>query len=164
MRGLFVQKLLKNLCHNYKSQCYFLNFPLKGCKNEQSKNQLVDLNFCKEQLGYEPIETLSVQEMQGIISFGVSLGTRMALGINIKAVFSSIAPEIIDVQSGKGIGWDIGFLYKVHRHLILGGVFENLNGLKSKCLHTKSVILSSLIFPVPKVLTSMETGSGIPME
>ena len=55
----------------------------------------------------EHTETFSAQEIQGIISFGVSLGTRIALGINIKAVFSSIAPEIIDVQSGKGIGWDI---------------------------------------------------------
>ena len=88
-----------------------------GTENIQGKNAM-----------NEHTETFSAQEIQGIISFGVSLGTRMALGINIKAVFSSIAPEIIDVQSGKGIGWDIGFLYKVHRHLILGGVFENLNG------------------------------------
>ena len=76
----------------------------------------------------EPTKTLSSQEIQGIISFGVSIGIRMALGINIKAFFSSIAPEIIDVQSGSGIGWDVGFIYKLHRHLILGGVMENLNG------------------------------------
>jgi len=76
----------------------------------------------------EPIETFSAQEIQGIISFGVSLGTRMALGINIKAFFASIAPEIIDVQSGNGIGWDAGFIYKLHRHIILGCVLKNLNG------------------------------------
>ena len=71
--------------------------------------------------------TFSAQEIQGIISFGVSFGTRMALGINIKAFFSSIAPEIINVQSGSGIGFDVGFIYKIHRRLILGGVFENLS-------------------------------------
>ena len=72
--------------------------------------------------------TFSAQEIQWIISFGVSFGSHMALGINIKTFFSSVAPEIIDVQSSKGIGWDIGFLYKLHRHLTFGGVFDNLNG------------------------------------
>ena len=76
----------------------------------------------------EYTEVFSSQEIQGIISFGVSFGYRMAIGINIKAFFSSIAPEIIEVQSGTGIGWDVGFLYKFHRHLILGSVLENLNG------------------------------------
>ena len=76
----------------------------------------------------EQTQTFSAQEIEGIISFGVSFNHRMALGINIKMFFASIAPEIIDVQSGVGIGWDVGFLYKIHRHLILGGILENLNG------------------------------------
>ena len=70
----------------------------------------------------EPTETFSAQEIQGMISFGVSFDNRIALGINIKTFFPSIAPEIIDVQRGSGIGCDIGLLYKFHRHLILGGV------------------------------------------
>ena len=76
----------------------------------------------------EPTNTFSAEEIQGVISFGVSFGSRMALGINIKAFFASIAPEIIDVQSGNGIGWDVGLVYKLNRYLIFGGVFENMNG------------------------------------
>jgi len=71
--------------------------------------------------------SFSSSEIEWIISFGVAFGSKFALGINIKAFFPSIAPEIIDVQSGRGIGWDVGFIYKLHRHLILGGVFENLS-------------------------------------
>ena len=48
-----------------------------GTENIQGKNAM-----------NEHTETFSAQEIQGIISFGVSLGTRMALGINIKAIFS----------------------------------------------------------------------------
>ena len=77
----------------------------------------------------EPTETLTTQEIQGIISFGVSLGPRMALGINIKAFFANIAPELIDVQSGKGIGWDMGAIYKFHRNLIFGGIIKNLTSV-----------------------------------
>ena len=54
----------------------------------------------------EYTKTYSSQEIEGIISFGVSLGSRMAIGINIKTFFSNIAPEIIDNQSGTGIGFD----------------------------------------------------------
>ena len=76
----------------------------------------------------DPSKTFSAKEIQGIISFGVSIGNRLALGIDIKAFFSSIAPEIIEIQSGNGIGWDVGFIYKLHRHLLLGAVFDNLKG------------------------------------
>ena len=76
----------------------------------------------------EYTKTFSSQEIEGIISFGVSLGSCMAIGINIKTFFSNIAPEIIDIQSGTGIGFDVGIIYRLHRHLTLGGVFENING------------------------------------
>ena len=87
-----------------------------GTENIQGKNSM-----------NEQTQIFSAQEIKGIISFGVSFNSRLAFGINIKAFFSSIAPEIINVQSSKGMGWDVGFLYKFHRHFILGGIIENLN-------------------------------------
>ena len=69
-------------------------------------------------------ESFSVQEIEIIISFGVAFTSKFVLGINIKPVFTNIADE----YNGKGIAWDLGILYKFHPNLILGGVFENLNG------------------------------------
>ena len=97
------------------------------------------------------IGTFSAQEIQGIISFGVSLGTQMALGINIKTFFPNIAPDFIDIQNGKGIGWDIGFLYKLHRHLILGGVIENMTGSYNWKL-TKRDVQDSYEELLPKIM------------
>ena len=87
-----------------------------GTENIQGRNSM-----------NEQTKIFSAQEIEGIISFGVSFNSRLAFGINIKAFFSNIAPEIINLQRGGGIGWDLGFLYKFHRHLIFGGFLENLN-------------------------------------
>lgn len=77
-------------------------------------------------------EKFSVYDIEGIMSFGVAFGRKLALGINIKIVFSSIAPEIMEnyggYQDGKSISWDFGVIYKINHRLILGGKIEDLNG------------------------------------
>ena len=76
----------------------------------------------------ENTQIFTSQDILGIISFGVSFSTKIALGLNIKAFFSSIAPEIIEIQSSSGIGFDFGLLYKYNRNVIIGGVMENMIG------------------------------------
>jgi len=72
-------------------------------------------------------EIFSSSEIEGIISFGVALGSKLALGINIKA-FSTFFNDLEDIDaSGTGIAGDIGFIYKFNRRLLLGGVIKNLN-------------------------------------
>ena len=77
-------------------------------------------------------EQFSVYDTEGIMSFGVAFGRKLAVGINIKVVFSSLAPEIMDNygghQDGNSISWDFGVIYNINRRLILGGKFEDLNG------------------------------------
>ena len=77
----------------------------------------------------ENTKTFTSQEILGIISFGVSIDHRLALGLNIKTFFSNIAPEIIEIQSSNGIGFDLGLLYKFHRYFIIGGVIENVRSI-----------------------------------
>ncbi|MEE2858662.1 MAG: hypothetical protein VX820_02985 [Candidatus Neomarinimicrobiota bacterium] len=76
----------------------------------------------------ENTQIFTSQDILGIISFGVSFSSKIALGLNIKAFFSNIAPEIIEKQSSSGIGIDLGLLYKLNRNIIFGGVIENLLG------------------------------------
>ena len=72
-------------------------------------------------------ESFSSSEFEGIISFGVGLSSKFALGINIKAFFTSFNNlEYIDA-SGTGVAGDIGFIYKFNRHVFVGGVIKNLN-------------------------------------
>ena len=68
-------------------------------------------------------ESFSSSEIEGIISFGVGLGSKFVLGINIKALFTTIYED----YKGNGISGDIGFIYKFNRRLFVGGIIKNLN-------------------------------------
>jgi len=68
-------------------------------------------------------ELFSSSEIEGIISFGVGLGSKFTLGINIKALFTTIYED----YKGNGISGDIGFIYKFNRLLFIGGIIKNLN-------------------------------------
>ena len=116
-----------SLDRSIQSFCYVKKLPptagvgisilRSGTKNIQGKNSM-----------NEKTEVFSSQDIQGIISFGVSFGSRVAIGLNIKAFFSSIAPEILNEQSGTGIGLDFGISYKINRYLLFGGLIENFSG------------------------------------
>lgn len=69
------------------------------------------------------IELFSASEIEGIISFGVGFGSIFALGINIKALFTTIYED----YKGNGISGDIGFIYKFNQRLFIGGIMKNLN-------------------------------------
>ena len=71
----------------------------------------------------EETEYFSSQEKEFIISFGVAIGSKLAVGINIKAVFATIDKD----YKGNGISGDIGIIYKINRHFFLGGIIRNLN-------------------------------------
>ena len=73
----------------------------------------------------EYTETFSSQEIQAILSFGLALSNQLALGINIKMFYQNISSEF---ESANNIGLDFGFLYKINRSLLLGGIYENING------------------------------------
>ena len=77
-------------------------------------------------------EKYSVSETEGIMSFGVAFGSKLAVGINIKISFPSMAPEIMDNYGGyqnvNGIFLDFCIIYKYNRQLILGGKIDNLIG------------------------------------
>ncbi len=68
-------------------------------------------------------ESFSSSEIEGIISFGVGFGSKFALGINIKALFTSIYED----YKGNGISGDIGLLYQFNRRLYVGALMKNLN-------------------------------------
>ncbi len=68
-------------------------------------------------------EEFSANEIEGIISFGVGFGSKFALGINIKALFTTIYKD----YKGNGISGDIGFIYKFNRRFFIGGIIKNLN-------------------------------------
>jgi len=68
-------------------------------------------------------EYFSTQEKEYIISFGVAIGSKLALGINIKALFTSIYGD----YNGNGISGDFGFIYKFNRRLHVGALMKNLN-------------------------------------
>ncbi len=68
-------------------------------------------------------EYFSTQETEYIISFGVAISSKLALGINIKALFTSIYGD----YNGNGISGDIGFTYKFNRRLHVGALMKNLN-------------------------------------
>ena len=80
-------------------------------------------------------DQFSIYETEGIMSFGVAIGRKIAGGINIKIFFPNIASEIMDKygghQKGNSISWDFGFIYKFNRKLIFGGKFEDLNKIYS---------------------------------
>jgi len=69
------------------------------------------------------IEPFSSREREGIISFGVAIGSKFALGINIKAFFTSIDTD----YKGKGVSGDIGLIYKLNRRLHIGALIQNIN-------------------------------------
>ncbi len=83
-----------------------------GTDNIQGKNSM-----------NQDTELFSSSEIEGIISFGVGLSSKFALGINIKALFTTIYED----YKGNGISGDIGFIYKFNRHLFIGGIIKNLN-------------------------------------
>ena len=68
-------------------------------------------------------EQFSSRDIEGIMSFGVAFGSKVALGINIKVLFTTIYKD----YKGNGISGDIGFIYKFNRRFLLGGVIKNLN-------------------------------------
>jgi len=67
-------------------------------------------------------DLFSAKEIEGIMSFGVAIGSKFALGINIKAVFVAVDTD----YKGNGISGDIGIIYKINRRLLLGGIVKNL--------------------------------------
>ena len=71
----------------------------------------------------EETEYFSSQEKEFIISFGVAIGSKLAVGINIKAVFAAIQ----DDYKGNGISGDVGIIYKINQRFFLGGIIKNLN-------------------------------------
>ncbi|SVD51891.1 uncharacterized protein METZ01_LOCUS404745, partial [marine metagenome] len=83
-----------------------------GTDNIQGKNSM-----------NQDTELFSSSEIEGIISFGVGFGSKFALGINIKALFTTIYED----YKGNGISGDIGFIYKFNRRLFIGGIIKNLN-------------------------------------
>jgi len=83
-----------------------------GTDNIQGKNSM-----------NQDTELFSSTEIEGMISFGVGLGSKFALGINIKALFTTIYED----YKGNGISGDIGFIYKFNRRLFMGGIIKNLN-------------------------------------
>ena len=83
-----------------------------GTNKIQGRNEM---NFETEQF--------SNREIEGIISFGVAIGSKLALGINIKALFTTIYED----YKGNGISGDIGFIYKFNHRLLVGGIMKNLN-------------------------------------
>ena len=83
-----------------------------GTDNIQGKNSM-----------NQDTELFSASEIEGIISFGVGFGSKFALGINIKALFTTIYED----YKGNGISGDIGFIYKFNRRLFIGGIIKNLN-------------------------------------
>ena len=68
-------------------------------------------------------EYFSSRETQAIISFGVSLGSKFGVGINVKALFNTIYND----YKGNGISIDFGLIYKLNRHLIIGALTKNIN-------------------------------------
>ena len=52
-------------------------------------------------------ELFSAKEIEGIMSFGVAFGSKLAMGINIKALFTTIYED----YKGNGISGDIGLIY-----------------------------------------------------
>jgi len=71
--------------------------------------------------------SFSASEIEGIISFGVGLGSKFVLGINIKAL-STFFNDLENIDaSGTGISGDIGFIYKFNRRLYVGALMKNLN-------------------------------------
>ena len=83
-----------------------------GTDNIQGKNSM-----------NQDTKLFSTKEVKGIISFGVAFGSKFALGINIKALFTSIYED----YKGNGISSDVGFIYKFNRILFIGGIIKNLN-------------------------------------
>ena len=83
-----------------------------GTDNIQGKNSM-----------NQDTELFSTKEIEGVMSFGVAFGSKFALGINIKALFTSIYED----YKGNGISGDIGFIYKFNRRLFIGGIIKNLN-------------------------------------
>lgn len=83
-----------------------------GTNNIQGKN-----------LMNQETELFSAKEIEGLMSFGVAFGSKLALGVNIKVVFATIEKD----YKGNGISADIGFIYKLNRRLHVGGIMRNLN-------------------------------------
>ena len=70
----------------------------------------------------EKTVSFSAHEIEGIISFGVAFNSKLALGMNLKTIFATIDEN----YNGRGIAGDIGFIIKLNRHLLLGGIMKNL--------------------------------------
>ena len=83
-----------------------------GTKNIQGRNTI-----------NEKTELFSAVETEGIISFGLGIGQKVAFGVNIKALFTSIYED----YKGNGIAADLGLIYKISRHLYFGFLFKNIN-------------------------------------
>jgi hypothetical protein len=98
-----------------------VSFLRSGTKKIQGRNSINELD-----------SEFSASESTGIISFGVGIGRKLAFGINIKALFSSI----YDDYKANGISGDIGFIYQVNRNFLLGFLVKNI-----KAKYTWKVIL-----------------------
>tara|TARA_B100000945_G_C20425360_1_gene620234 strand:+ start:5148 stop:6116 length:969 start_codon:yes stop_codon:yes gene_type:complete len=72
----------------------------------------------------EPTDTFSSQEIQTVISFGISLMQKISLGINTKIFFADNYNNR-SPQKARGLGLDFGLIYKYNENLVLGYVLEN---------------------------------------
>ncbi|NOZ08693.1 MAG: hypothetical protein GXO91_07460 [FCB group bacterium] len=69
-------------------------------------------------------ETLQVSDSYGMLSFGLIFTPSFRAGLNLKALFNNLNGDL----SGKGIAFDLGFLYTPVRNLTFGGKLANLSG------------------------------------
>ena len=70
-------------------------------------------------------ESFSFQEVEGIISFGISIGINLSLGINIKALFPSFHNLKNINASGNGISSDLGLIYRINSRFLIGALIKN---------------------------------------
>jgi len=68
------------------------------------------------------IENVDHSEVFGLMSFGTSIED-LSFGISIKAIFNNLTSDF----SGKGVGFDLGFLYDFNDKLNIGFLFKNIN-------------------------------------
>ena len=72
----------------------------------------------------EPTDIFSSQEIQTVISFGISLIKKFSLGINTKILFANNYNNR-NPQTARGLGLDFGLIYKHDKNLVLGYALEN---------------------------------------
>jgi len=90
-----------------------LSFLRSGTDNIQGKNSR-----------NENTDILSSEEIQGLISFGVSFSSKFSMGLNIKTNFYNL----IDEYNGSGISGDIGFMYILNDQFVIASKVSDILG------------------------------------